>query len=203
MSEAQPDTNRSEKEREKSYIHNASKKWIILFSGTTGLFMFWFGYLALTNNRGLIVNGAILGPNGATIFYYGATVFFGWSFLMFVAIAIQRVVNPHSLVLRTDGINFCRGWLKPKPTFVPFATIKTISHQQNVTTGIRRLILKAGNEVFIVDESFLASRQNYDEILGKINSALNIKNNATPTPPKPPESPKPPPDDDSRYMPKS
>lgn len=186
--------------RERKYPHDTAMRYLIILTGIMGAGALDMGYLAMTNDRGLVINGLIrLGPTGATIFYSLITVFLGAFFLYCAAMLLQRIINPHSLIIRHDGIIFCDGRLKPKQTLVPFAAIQMIGQQQGVKGGTRTLVLKVGNQKFLIHEEYLGNRRNYDEIYATVASAQNNIRQTQRARTRPPE---PPVGDDSRYMPK-
>ena len=183
---------------EKRYSHNI-KLWI------PGLAAVFNGYLAfvsireaVTNNRGLIINGAIhLGPTGATIFYYFFAALFSFTFSLLAAVILRCLFNPHSLLLGPEGITFFRGWLKQKKAFVPFESIGSLFQQQNVKGGDRTLVFMVKNQRFEIAEAYLKNRSTYDEIHESIESG-RTKARKISVPPLPQKAL----DDDSRYMPK-
>jgi hypothetical protein len=173
-----------------------------------GFFMLVGCHVAFTNNQGLIINGIIrLGPTGATILFTALAILFAAAFILTAAVALQCFINPHSIEIRPDGIVFWNGWFTSKPTFVPFAAIQGVGHQQNVKGGPRVMVIAAGNKKYRIDEANLAGRETYNTILARIVAGQRrfavSQSTACSAPPhenKP--APKPPPDDDSRYMPK-
>jgi hypothetical protein len=183
---------------EKRYSHNI-KLW------TPGLAAVFNGYLAfgliheaVTNNRGLIINGVIhFGPTGATILYYLIAALFCFTFSALAAVLLRCLFNPHSLLLGPDGITFFKGWLKRKKIFVPYQSIGSLFQQQNVKGGSRTLIFVVKNQRFEVAEAYLKNRSTYDEIYEAIESGRTSARKIS-VPPLPQKTP----DDDSRYMPK-
>jgi hypothetical protein len=191
---------------EKRYSHNASM-WLLGGSAAWfGVIAFWVGRDALTNNRGLILNGIHMGVTGATIFYFLVAAFCGVFFAIISYSLLQTIFNPHSLLLNQEGITFFKGWLKPKKVFVPFHAIDNLVQQQGVKGGKRTLILMVKGQKFPIREMHLSHPTFYPEICQAIamgqQNARKKNEQPAPKPATPAPASAPVPNDDSRYMPK-
>jgi len=168
MNKTQNNPNRPATAREKCYRHEEGLWSCIgfaVFAIFIGLCAFTLGLAAVTNDRGLIINGIIrMGPTTATIFYALGAVFLGVFFVLSAVTAVGRLVKPDSVVLGPDGIVFCRGWLFPKQEIVPFKSIQCMSQQQGSKAGTRYLILTGESRKFLICERRLSRAQDYDEI---------------------------------------
>lgn len=183
---------------EKRYSHDVKKGTLESVAVINAIMAFIAIRAAVTNHRGLIINGITLGPTGATIFYCLAGALFSALSISLAAVALRCVVNPHSLLVGLDGVTFFKGWFKPNKTFVPFHSIDSLLQQQSVKGGSRTLMLIVKKQRFAIHEAHLENRAAYEEIGKFIESSRTSARKASSTPP-----PKKTPDDDSRYMPKT
>ena len=187
-------------QREQRYPHSLVATMPLIYAVLLGLASLSAACTAVTNHRGLVLNGLPLGPGGATVFYCLLAVFFGASALFSSAIALQRAINPHFLVLRPDGILLHAGWFKPKESFVSFTAIESVEQRQDVRGGHRTLVIHVQGGAHLVREHCFRNRRTFEEISATI--ARNQKNPPRAPTLAPARPPEPPPGDDSRYMPK-
>jgi len=93
-------------------------------------------------------------------------------FLTSVASLLQRLFNPHSLVLGEDSITFMEGFLKPLPRRVKFSEIHSMSEHQPVGGGSRTLCLLGLGQKSTISEALLPSPKDYEEIKAVLNRKM-------------------------------
>jgi hypothetical protein len=117
--------------------------WAGSFFAVCGAFLV---HRAVTNDRGLIINGLIyLAPTSATVFYAVLAVLSG-GFVAMAAIAwIDNAVNgPRHVVLYEDAIELPATLFRRRPRRVPYARIRAIElWEVNRQVGIH-LVLDEG-----------------------------------------------------------
>jgi hypothetical protein len=118
---------------------------------------------AMTNDRGLIINGLIrLEPGGATNFYWGLAALSA----AFVAVALPAffvgLLSSHRVVLTSTDISAPKYGFSRKPTVVNLSDIRGQSMQ--IVQGHRLLNIYHVNGKLTITESFLPNKAAFEEL---------------------------------------
>lgn len=141
----------------------------IAFSGIGAGLM---GYVAATNDRGLILNGILeFSPQGATIFYLvmaaAATAFV---LIAFLALA-KFAVSEREIVISEFSITAPKSGLSKLDITVNFSDITDISIQTIQKTKILNIDHTGGK--LSIPNSMLPSEQAFDGLVSELQSKLN------------------------------
>lgn len=151
-------------------------RWAIIFSAGTffGLCTAVAVWAAVTNDRGLIINGIIeLSPNGATIFWWcvaAASMAFvlGAGFLIY-----SRLTTNHRIALTPSCLLVPLPRHSREEAFIPFAEVTQIQPQD--VNGARFLTLYYSGMRFTLVESWMPSKSDFEELSKIIHERVGEK----------------------------
>jgi hypothetical protein len=160
-----PDAPRPTKESERSYTfayrpHAGMLVLAVLFFGAGALFM---RHLAVTNDRGLVINGIItLGVGGAKIFYWSLAGVCAAFVVAGIFFGIPQIFIPRNVILEPDAITV-PGWgLSKKHYRIPWKEIEAVvrsSHQKYVFVRIIH-----GGRKYAINSGMLPSNSDMETI---------------------------------------
>lgn len=151
-----------------------AKPWVMLgvisFFGACAMIM---GYAALTNDRGLILNGVItLSIKGATIFYWcvaAVSVFF----VIFALLAfIAGMVNPMSIRLTATELFAPKHGFTHKSTILKLHEINKVNIQ--TVQKQRFMTVYTQDEKMSIAQSMLPNSEAFDSLYTVLVSRTNI-----------------------------
>lgn len=150
-----------------SYPYNPKPHLMFLAVVLSGAFAFFMSWMAMGNDRGLVLNGLIhLGPSGATIFYWciaavGAA---------FVAIALPAMFvglfTSHQVTLTSTDVSARKSAFSRKPTVVKLSDIRDLSLQ--AVQGDRFLNIYHTNGRLTIIKSHLPDERAFNELCNAI-----------------------------------
>jgi hypothetical protein len=134
-----------------------------------GLGALVMGYIAMTNDSGLVINGAHLSRHGATIFYgcfAAASAAYG---VMFFPVCILAVLSPRRLTLTSTEISLTNHKFWHRVTVVPLADIKNLDIKTIQT--LRFLNIHHSKGKLTISEGFLPDAAAFEELYSAITGA--------------------------------
>ena len=158
----------------KEYAYKPKWTTVFLAGGFFGLCTALFVSLALTDNRGMIINGIIpLSPFGAKVFYWilaAASFAFviGAGFLAFV-----RLTNPQRIAVTDDGMLFPAGRWTGRECHVPFRSVTAV--KQVEVHGQVFLYVYAEGLRYTVLRDMLPGKRDFDEIVSLLGAKAEGK----------------------------
>ncbi len=148
---------------ERSYAYQP--KWISI------LFLFFFiglltlglGYMALWNDRGLVINGIIeLSTQNATILYWVLTALCAAGVLLSVLLAAKRLAIKHRIALTASSIIVPKSSWSVDETDIPYQNIREISMSEVHKQKFLHLHQQDGK--YSIVASMLPSRKDFEEL---------------------------------------
>jgi hypothetical protein len=142
----------------------------ILFFGCCAV---WMGYVALTNDRGLILNRIFtFSSEGATIFYWCIAVVAAL-FVVFAIIAlIAGLTKPMTIRLTATELSAPKHGFAKKPTVIPLRDIKDIGIQTVQKQRFMNIYFRNGK--LSIAQSMLPSAEAFEKLhnrlVGKIKT---------------------------------
>ena len=137
----------------------------VLFFGACAVFM---AHEAMTNDRGLILNGIIrFSTQGATVFYWCLAAVGG----LFVCIGIPAffvgIFSSHRLILSGSSISAPKYGFSREPTVVPLSSITGLGVQVVHRQRMLSIHHKAGK--LTIMQSWLPSESAFNELLAALS----------------------------------
>jgi len=132
------------------------------------------GFKAVTNDRGLILNGIFtLSEQGASVFFWILTATSLAFVVMGLLLIIQRATGVLSLELTECELKIPRGFIKKTLTHVNLSEVTKISEME--VQGQKFLYLHTAAKKFCVNRSLMPSKKCYDEIKELIENIVAIR----------------------------
>ncbi len=140
------------------------KTWLLLLSG---LFFAaaaaFFYYLAVSNDKGLIINNIIsLSENGAAIFYWVLfALSMGFVLIMFVGLYFKIKNAPNHLVIDEEKIIIPPIGLRRKTTEIAFSDIESL--RETKISGNDMLMIYFNGKETSIHKSLMPNKQAFEE----------------------------------------
>ena len=133
------------------------------------------GFKAVTNDRGLILNGIFtFSEHGASVFYWILTATSLAFVAMGVLLIVQRATGVLNLELTENELRIPSGFIKKTLIYVSLSEITRISEME--VHGQRFLYLHTAAKKFCVNRSFMPSKESYNEFKELIENTIAIRN---------------------------
>lgn len=159
------------KEIEEEFPYRSRWTTLAFAGGFFGLCGGFFMYRALTDDRGVVINGLItLAPHAARLVYWGLAI---GSFAFVAAsifLAIARLSTSHRIAISSDAILFPAGRWTSRECAVPFAGITEVKHIE--THGQEFLYIYAGGLRYTIAKGMLPSNRDFEVITAILQGKL-------------------------------
>lgn len=156
-------------EREYEY---KPKWWIILLCGAMfGVATVFFTQDALSNDRGLIINGLIeLSENGATIFYW-VFAFFSFCFVLgAIALVVHRVKFHQRIAFTHAEIIVPASQWSTAEKGIKYADISSLSITN--VSGRKYLNINHSGGKSVINAMMLGASKNFDEVVDLLTKKI-------------------------------
>ncbi len=131
-----------------------------LFFGAGALFM---AYLAISNDKGLNINGIFtIGPTGASVFYWIIAALGAGFVVACFMLAIIRIANPTVIELCQNELLLPTGRFHKQVTRIAYSDIQGIS--EVCVSGQTFLYVTASGIRYTVVASLFSSKNNYNAV---------------------------------------
>jgi hypothetical protein len=156
---------------QKQYQYKPKWSMVFLVGSFFGLGTALFAYLAITNDRGLIINGLIrLSPYGARLFYWILAVL-SFAFVLAAAfMAFVRLTNIQRIAVTQDGMLFpARRWTK-RESHVSFTSMTAFERLEIQDQAF--LHVYASGQRYTVVRDMLPDQGDFDEIVSILKAKI-------------------------------
>ena len=141
---------------------------ILLFGGGT----LAFGKIALTNDRGLILNRIIeFSPGGATIFYWCLTIASAAFVVFGIFGLIVGLTTNKEIVLAENEFHVPKGGLSKKIVSLKYSDISGLKIQS--VQNQRFLIVHHLNGKLSIPQSMLPNKKSFEELVNLVSAKVN------------------------------
>ncbi len=149
---------------EKQYDYKPKWTTVWLGGGFFGLCAALFVYLALTNERRLVIGGLVnLSPSGARVFWWALAVLSSAFVLAAALIAYIRLTTVQRIAVSADGMLFPAGRWTSRESHVPFASITAVKRLE--VHGQTFLYIYANGLRYTVVRNMLPGKGDFDDIV--------------------------------------
>lgn len=155
------------------YEYRLKRERLLPLALLTGAAALFFAYMALTNDRGLIINRIIpLSKNVATVFYAALAIFCGLGSAIGWALIASSASRPHRIAFTKDGL------IVPKPLFasgsseeelIPYGAILDVKELAGTTESV---VIRHREGSFILQLAMLPDERAYAEIVHNLVSLV-------------------------------
>ncbi len=137
------------------------------------------GWIAATNDRGLILNRTLeFGTTGATRFYAALAVFFALLLGLAALMAYHRYVLDQRVILDDTGLRVAKSRYSAETLLVPYATIQELSLKMNQNQPYLHIVHAAGKHD--LHASYLPSPASFDALRERLSQAFDAAHPRTP-----------------------
>lgn len=156
----------------KEYPYRVRWPLLLLISVGFGAATWFFGQLALTNDRGLVINGIIhFNETYATLFFALLAVLSGaFASVGIIGIIRSGLVPAPMLVLEEDQMRVPSGLFQRHTKIVSFADVKGFEFMG--TGGNHLFTVRTANEKAVINSQLLGSKERFEEVCRTIMDRL-------------------------------
>ncbi len=151
-------------------------KWTIVFlaGGFFALCAVSFIYLALTDDRGAVINGIVrLSPTGAKVFYWVLAALSSGFVVAAALIAYVRLTVTQRIAITTDGILFPAGGWTSQECYVAFRDIVALKRLE--AYGEVFLYVYAGGLRYTVIKGMLPDKGGFEDIVSTLEAQTKLE----------------------------
>lgn len=129
---------------------------------------------AMTNDRGLVLNGILhFSEGGATIFYWCIAALSALFVAVGVAALSASLLGSHRLVLTNTGVSAPRFGFSRRPTVVPISSITGLDVQEIHRQRLLNIRHKAGKLTII--QSWLPNEAAFDGFVAALSASVQAR----------------------------
>jgi hypothetical protein len=141
---------------------------LLLFGGST----FFFAYIAMHNDVGLVINRLIhLSPTAATILYSLLSILSSLLVVGIVLVIIQSIGKKRFVLLTHESITAPKKGISYQLTTIPYHEI--IAVQVDKISGTRFLRISSHHQKLVIPNSML-SKKDFDELINDLSKRIEF-----------------------------
>jgi hypothetical protein len=159
----------------KTYPYNPKATTIILCILFFGACTAVLGWNAVTNDRGLILNGIFtFSEGGASIFYWILSALSMGFVLIGILLTIQRAMGSVSLEITQTALRIPHGFIKKTITEVDLTNVVSVSETE--VQGQRFFYMHTPGKKYCLNRALMPSKEAYEEAKTLIASVIVAQN---------------------------